>query len=162
MSVVRRRLSALLPVGAWLGVIALGSSDWGSNAHLTRWVIETLGRWFPALLAHTGAREGVTEALWGLRKPAHLIEYAVLALLTYRAASMLTDWPPRRRTVGALAFCAMVGGLDELHQSLAPSRTALPTDTLVDVLGGAGGLFLGALVGRGRDRRRQRARGEAG
>ncbi len=162
MSGVRRRLSALLPVGVWLGVIALGSSNWGSNAHVTRWVVERLGRWFPALLAHTGARAGVADALWGLRKPAHLIEYAVLALLTYRAAAMLTDWPPRRRAVGALAFCALVGGLDELHQSLDPSRTALPTDTLVDVLGGAGGLLVGALVGRWRDRRRQRPRAEAG
>lgn len=162
MSRAWRQLSALLPVGAWLGVIALGSSDWGSNAHVTRWVIERLGRWFPALLAHTGAREEVAEVLWGLRKPAHLLEYAVLALLTYRAASILTDWPPRRRAVGALAFCALVGGLDELHQSLHSSRTALPTDTLVDLLGGAGGLLLGALVGEWRDRRGQRSRGGAG
>lgn len=162
MSAWRRRLSALLPVGAWLGVIAVGSSDWGSNAHVTRWVIEQLGRWFPGLLAHRGVQVGVTEVLWGLRKPAHLFEYAVLALLTDRAAVMLTDWPRGRRVVGTLAFCALVGGVDELRQSLDPSRTALPTDTLVDVLGGAGGLLLGALVGRWRDRRRQRVHEEAG
>jgi VanZ family protein len=149
----RRRLAALLPVAAWLGVIALGSSDLGSNQHVTQWVIAHLARWFPGLAAHAAARHRVADALWGLRKPAHLFEYAILALLAYRAATMLTGWGRRRRVAASIAFCALVGGLDELHQSLDPARTALATDALVDVLGGVGGLLIGAVVRRWQDRR---------
>ncbi len=152
---MRRGLSALAPVAAWLGLIALWSSGVGAHDHITRWVIERLGGWFPGLWSDTAACAHLSNALWDLRKPAHLLEYAVLALLTYRAAAILTSASRRRLAVTAVVFCSLVGALDELHQSLDPIRTGLPTDALVDVLGAVLGLACGALVRRWRDTRRR-------
>ena len=95
-----RCLSALVPVAAWLGVIALGSSDVGSHSHVTHWVVDWLAQWFPFLHTDRTAHYRVSCALWDLRKPAHLLEYAVLALLAYRALRMLTGMPERGRVLG--------------------------------------------------------------
>ena len=152
-----RWASALVPPAAWLGVIALWSGDVGSHGHVTHWVITRLAHWFPGWLATSSSRETLSSALWDLRKPAHLLEYAVLALLAYRAATMLFGWSARRRVVVAVALCGLVGALDELHQSLNPARNALPTDALVDIVGGVGGLAVAGLVRRWREgHRRQR------
>lgn len=151
----RRELSALLPVVAWLGVIAVWSTSTGSRDCIYDWVIGTLSRWFPGLQYDPAACAQIGSVLGDMRKPAHLFEYAVLALLTYRALALLTSESRRFMIVATLAFSGLVGALDEYHQSFDPTRTGLPTDAFVDVLGAGIGLAVGALVGRWRRKRRR-------
>jgi VanZ family protein len=71
-----------------------------------------------------------------LRKAAHLTEYAILWLLTRRAAD--GTWPgvSRARTwPAALAFCLLYAASDEWHQTFIPSRAGRWSDVVIDSIG---------------------------
>ena len=93
-------------------------------------------------------------------KVVHLVEYAVLSALLFRA------WRGGRGVAAAFllaaAAAAALGCLDELYQSVIPSRTADPFDALADAVGafiGGGGAAAAALILGGR---RAAAAGGAG
>ena len=76
-----------------------------------------------------------------VRKSAHFIEYAVLAVLLCRA---LTD-PGARITRGvvlrAIALCTLYASADEFHQTFETDRTGSPWDVVVDTVGAAVATF---------------------
>ncbi|MFQ5398582.1 MAG: VanZ family protein [Anaerolineae bacterium] len=71
-----------------------------------------------------------------LKKGAHFLAYAWLALLAYRALSY-----GRHRVLWALFIVAAYAVSDEIHQSFVPGRHAMLADVLIDTLGGAAGLY---------------------
>ncbi len=75
-----------------------------------------------------------------LKYGAHFIEYAVLALLWYRAVYSRFPHP----IIQPLAFVivAIYALSDELHQTFVPGRSATWQDVAVDLLGGASALLL--------------------
>ena len=81
-----------------------------------------------------------------VRKSAHFSEYAVLALLSFRAA-LLTAASARIWTACwvALFFVATLAAADEIRQAFSAVRTGSPYDVLIDIAGGLVGL-LGVLV----------------
>ncbi|MGQ0645532.1 MAG: VanZ family protein [Elusimicrobiota bacterium] len=84
-----------------------------------------------------------------LRKAAHFIEYAVLALLVWRALAGSGSVPPRGIFWGAFGFCVLYAVSDEWHQGFVPGRVPSRLDVLLDSLGA-----LAAVVWkRGRGRR---------
>ncbi len=92
-----------------------------------------------------------------LRKTWHFIEYAILALLIYRAlrAGRAPLWQrPKVLWAGLAAFG--FGFLDEFFQSFVPGRTGSPFDWAVDTAGILTGLALLAAWAR---RRRSAANG---
>jgi hypothetical protein len=116
-----RTLKLWLPVVAWAGIILLASNDSLSSSSTSGWFERTfgfgLGFWPHAII----------------RKFGHLFEYALLAVLAYRATQRL----------GAAVFVAfLVAVLDESKQSfLTTTRTGSPWDVLLDTCGA----FLGTL-----------------
>jgi VanZ family protein len=130
----RDLLARWLPVVAWAIVISVLSSDSFSGEHTASFLKPVL-----ALLMPGAAPETIAAAHAALRKLAHVTEYAVLALLVFRALSR-----PARSVaaiaLAALAFCALYASLDELHQSFVPSRGASPVDVALDTFGAALGL----------------------
>ena len=70
-----------------------------------------------------------------LKYGAHFVEYAVLALLWYRAIYSRFPHPK----IQPLAFIIVVvyALSDEFHQSFVPGRSATWQDVAVDVIGGA-------------------------
>lgn len=72
-----------------------------------------------------------------IRKTAHFVEYAILALLSFRAA-WLTAPRAKIATAGwiALFFVATLAAADEIRQGLSSVRTGSPWDVLIDVAGG--------------------------
>ena len=70
-----------------------------------------------------------------LKKSAHVLEYTVLFLLTYKAVGQPGNW----RT--ALLFSLAYALSDEYHQSFVAGRTAKLTDIGFDALG----MYLGYL-----------------
>jgi VanZ family protein len=80
-----------------------------------------------------------------VRKCAHLTEYAVLALLLWRALRKPMKDNPRpwvwREARFALLIVALYAASDEFHQIFVPTRTAQVSDVFVDTAGGAGGLL---------------------
>jgi VanZ family protein len=76
-----------------------------------------------------------------VRKAAHVTEYAILGVLVMRA---LEDEHTSlaRLALRALPLCAGYAALDELHQTLVPTRTGAVLDVLLDSAGAAAGIGL--------------------
>ena len=75
-----------------------------------------------------------------LKYGAHFIEYAVLALLWYRA--IYSRFPHAIIQPLAFVIVAIYALSDELHQTFVPGRSATWQDVAVDLLGGASALLL--------------------
>jgi VanZ family protein len=128
-----------LPVLVWMAVIFTASSDSHSYEHSSRF-FEPLLRWlFPNM---SQAKVDVIHHIF--RKCAHLTEYAILALLLWRALHVSNNklpawsWP---KVGGTLLLVFLYAASDEFHQSFVPTRTPLFSDVLIDTAGGAIGLF---------------------
>jgi len=109
-------------------------------------------RWFNPQISD----EAIYRVQYGVRKAAHVCEYAMLALLVWRARRRPApgerrpwDW---REAGLAFAFAAVFALSDELHQALVPSREARLGDVLLDSLGAALGLLALRAYGRWRGR----------
>jgi VanZ family protein len=138
-----------LPVLIWLGVIFIGSSDLMSAEHTSRFLIPLL-RW----LRPDISPETLALIQFVMRKGAHVAEYAILALLLFRAVFRGANlkWSMSILCVNVWVVCVLVGALDEFHQSFVESRGASPWDVIID---GAGAI-LGLLIGNGLWRRKNR------
>ena len=79
------------------------------------------------------------------RKTGHLTEYALLALLFWRALHQPQKNQPRpwRWDEAGLAIAGvfLFAASDEFHQIFVPGRTALVSDVFIDTAGGASGLL---------------------
>lgn len=137
----RRIFFAWLIVLIWAGVIWQFGSDAYSLDRTSRF-LQPLINW---LLAGVDLATRYQIHGW-VRKSAHFIEYAILALLAFRAA-LLTAARHRIGTACwvALFLVATLAAADEFRQSLSTARTGSPYDVLIDVTGGVVGL-LGVLV----------------
>lgn len=139
MTKPRTFLKYWLPVLVWMALIFSASADTNSYRHSST-LFEPLLHWlFPQM------PQPQIETLHHLfRKCAHLTEYAVLALLLWRALHRPQKNQPRpwRWDEAGLAFALvfLYAASDELHQVFVPSRTALVSDVFIDASGGAAAL----------------------
>jgi VanZ family protein len=126
-----------LPVLIWMIFIFIGSTDFLSAEHTSRFIGPFL-RW----LAPDVSDATIGSVQLVIRKCAHLTEYAILAALLCRALR-------QSRHSGAFIIAAVYAALDEIHQSFVASRTASLGDVLIDCIGAIIGVFLfGALLRR--------------
>lgn len=136
----RAFLKYWLPALVWMAVIFSASSDTKSFARSSRILAPLLHWLFPQMPEDT-----VHLIVLFARKGAHLAEYAVLALLFWRALRRPVKNDPRpwnrREAARALALVCLYAASDEFHQIFVPARTAHVTDVLIDTAGGAAGLF---------------------
>ena len=114
-----------------MAIIFAGSTDLMSAEHTSRIIVPLLRWFFPTISPIT-----LVRAEFFLRKAAHVSEYAVLAVLLYRAF-VHTVFQSRRALSTALVLlsCAAYAASDEFHQSFVPSRTATLRDVLIDLCG---------------------------
>lgn len=136
-----------LPPLAWMGLIFFASADRQSYQHSSSLFVPLLHWLFPGMAA-----ENIDAIHHLFRKCGHLTEYAILALLFWRAIRQ-----PRRGDARpwrwdeaglSLSLVFLYAASDELHQVFVPLRTALVSDIVVDVSGGAIGLLLLWLSGK--------------
>ena len=73
-----------------------------------------------------------------IRKLGHVFEYAVLAVLLWRAFRRGTHWQANLSILFMIVSvaCSLFAITDEWHQSFVPSRTPSARDVLIDI-GGA-------------------------
>jgi VanZ family protein len=69
-----------------------------------------------------------------LKKSLHFGEYAVLALLAYRALGGVAS-PRRWPMLAAVAIAVLYATTDEFHQTLVPGRHPAFSDVLIDTAG---------------------------
>jgi VanZ family protein len=151
MAKLRTFLGYWLPVLIWMMLIFSASSDTHSYEH-SSWLVEPLLRWLFPHMPETQIH--LIHHL--LRKCAHLTEYAVLALLLWRALCQTVmnvagpwNWRVTRLT---LLLVALYAATDEFHQLFVFSRGAHVTDVLIDTVGGTTGMLALWLFGRWRKR----------
>lgn len=129
----RRRITAAwLLVVAWVGVIwILGGDDFSLQD-----TSQTMSAWLSWLIGDLDHRTRYRIYFFA-RKSAHFLEYAILALLTFRAA-LLTAPHHQLATAGwvALFLVATLATADEARQAFSTARTGSPIDVLIDLAGG--------------------------
>ncbi len=134
-----RFLKYWLPVLIWLGVIFIGSSDLMSAEHTSRIIVPFL-RWLKPDIAP----ETIALIQFSVRKAAHLAEYAVLAMLLWRAVVHGANLKTKMSILYVFVWitCVVVAAADEFHQSFVESRTASPWDVMIDSAGAIFGLVI--------------------
>ena len=116
-----------------MAIIFAGSTDLMSAEHTSRIIVPLLRWFFPTISPIT-----LVRVEFFLRKAAHVSEYAVLAVLFYRAFVHTVFQSRRALSAGiVLLSCAAYASSDEFHQSFVPSRTASLRDVMIDVCGAA-------------------------
>ncbi|MEI7534766.1 MAG: VanZ family protein [Verrucomicrobiae bacterium] len=149
MAKLRLLLKYWLPPLAWMCVIFSASGDAKSYQHsstlfepLLHWLFPQMPQTHVELIHHI------------FRKIGHLTEYALLALLLWRAIRQpqKTDRGSRRwrwdEAGLSLALVFLYAASDEFHQVFVATRTALVSDIFIDTSGGAIGLLLLWSIGR--------------
>ena len=147
MRLSRQAILDWLPLVVWMAVIFSASSDTGSAQHSSR-LFEPLMHWlFPRM-----AQPHVEEIHYLFRKCAHLSEFAILAVLVWRAIRHLSpkaQLPWRwSQALLSLLLVAFYAASDEYHQTFVPGRTGQVSDVFVDLCGAAIGLGLLWLAGK--------------
>ena len=114
-----------------MAIIFAGSTNLMSPEHTSRIIVPLLRWLFPTISPLT-----LVWVEFFLRKAAHVSEYAVLAVLLYRAFVHTLFQSRRALSAGiVLLSCAAYAATDEFHQSFVPSRTATLRDVMIDVCG---------------------------
>ena len=140
---LRDLLKYWLPPLVWMVLIFSASADTKSYQHSSS-LFEPFLHWlFPQM-----SQSNIDFIHHLFRKTGHLTEYALLALLLWRAIRQ-----PQKGDRGSrkwrwdeaglsLAIVFLYAASDELHQVFVSSRTALVSDVLIDTTGGVIGLLL--------------------
>lgn len=129
-----------LPVLVCSALIFGGSTDLLSTGRTSRF-IRPIVLWFKPDLSE----ETVGEIVTLVRKVGHLTEYAILAVLVWRALRKPVRNDPRPWSWRAGGLAIAIAGIyaitDEWHQSFVSSRFASGTDVLIDVIGSTFGIL---------------------
>jgi VanZ family protein len=138
-----------LPVLLWMAAIFAASSDSKSFEHSSRIIAPLLHWLFPQMSEDT-----VHLIVFIVRKCAHFAEYAVLALLLWRALRKpvkndLRPWNWREAGL-VLTIVLLYASSDEFHQIFVATRTPRIHDVVIDTLGGAAALLALWIFGRWR------------
>ena len=141
------------PVLFWIGLIWLASTQGFSSGNTSR-IIRPLLLWlFPDIAEPQIATVHVVT-----RKAAHFTEYAILAFLARRAfISSGRSFIQRNWFALSLVVVIVVAVLDELHQSIVPSRTGSIYDSAIDIAGGLTVLLLSWFGHRYQDAKARKA-----
>jgi VanZ family protein len=136
-----------LPVLIWMGVIFAASTDMGSTRHTSRFIGPFL-RWiYPAI-----SDDSIYGVQFAIRKTGHVTEYALLALLLWRAcrqASLKNPWNPRHARLAVIG-AGLYAISDEFHQSFVSTRQGSGWDVLLDTFGAAVAMVMLWAYGRWR------------
>ena len=108
-----------IPVILWAAVILVAATDTFSASRTRDWLDFLYGG------------EAPEAANFVVRKLAHVVEYAILGALSWRASG---------RASTALLVALAVAGTDEFRQSLSAQRTGTPWDVALDLVGAAAGV----------------------
>ena len=135
-----RILKYWLPVATWMTIIFLASTGLGTPHH-TSSIIEPILKWLMPWLT----QEQLDWVHFCVRKCSHALEYALLALLLWRAfcrEPKLAALPLRRRVILVILLSAFYASTDEFHQLFVSQREAAVHDVVLDTFGASAGLGL--------------------
>lgn len=129
----RAFLAYWLPAVFWMGVIFLMSTGLGAGENTSRILGPLLKFLFPEVSGETIAALRLV-----VRKFAHVVEYAILASLIWRALAQPQGLKqPWNWNVVAQTFviCLLYAASDEFHQTFVDGRVGTATDVMIDSIG---------------------------
>ena len=128
-----------------MGVIFFFSTDLFSGPQTSR-VIGPFLKWFMPDVSD----ETIRDIRLVIRKAAHVLEYAILSILSCRAlAQRAAPSPLPLAALGqAVLIAAAYAALDEWHQSLTAERSGSPLDVAIDSVGATVGAAFYAWLSR--------------
>jgi len=130
-----------LPVLAWMAMIFIASTRMLSADQTSRIIGPVLRFFFPDI-----EDAAIQSVQFAFRKAAHATEYAVLALLVWRARVKPSrgDHRPWSWNEAGIAFAVSLAYAisDEIHQNYVPSRQGMASDVVIDAAGAAAALLL--------------------
>jgi len=132
------RLKHWAPPIIWMSMIFWFSTDLFSADNTGSLLSNVVSFIYP------GATQELFDSIhFYVRKAGHLTEYAVLALLLFRAfrSGSQARWRPRWALTSVL-FAFLYASLDEYHQTFTRRRTGSVYDILIDTSGAAAALIL--------------------
>jgi VanZ family protein len=130
-------------VVAWVALVQIFASGSFSASETSRFIGPLLRWLFPDATA-----ELVAAAHFAIRKAAHLVEYAILALLALRAFRSNFDRPLAWLATASLALALAVAVVDESRQAALDNRTGALSDVALDTTGAASALALACAIRR--------------
>lgn len=150
------RLAVFTPALLWYALICFFSSQTGDeSSQLSNLVVENsidwMGDWGAIFRVDWDALQLLSFLV---RKCAHMGVFFVLTGLLLFALWRLGA-SPRARAGLSLGLCALLAGLDELHQTFVPGRDGKLPDVLIDLGGGMCFLLLWLLARHLRRRREE-------
>ena len=140
---MRKLIYYWLPVVVWAAIIIQATGRTFDAPHTSGWLAALLGNVAPRTLQVINV---------AIRKTAHLTEYAILTLLSFRAVREGRRGFALRWALIALAITVCVASTDELLQSFTPTRTSSVWDVVLDTFGGTIAM-IGAGLGMRREER---------
>ena len=140
-SILARRLRYATPMLLWMLIIFSLSTD-VSSAEKTRPAIGGLVRQLFPGLAQRLSLAMLERIDWNVRKAAHVSEYALLAILAYRAVTAGDPTFRNRNVILPFVISVLYAASDEYHQSFYASRGAKAADVTFDTFGVTLGLLL--------------------
>ena len=127
---VRKILIAMLII--WMVVVFLLSNQKGPDSSgLSRKV---------AMILCLGNEDAAANMEPVIRKVAHIVEYAIGAMIFYGILSTYQKFSLQVKIAITIAFIAAYAGTDELHQMFIDSRNGSWIDVGIDTAGGALGV----------------------
>jgi VanZ family protein len=133
---VRALAAAWLPLALWVGLIQSFAGDGFSEDSTSRFIGPLLHWLFPEADPET---RDLLHFL--IRKSCHVIEYGILALLSWRALARPIALRCKRRALWSLALVLAVATLDESRQATSELRGGAVSDVALDLAGGLLALF---------------------
>lgn len=127
----RYLLGHLLPWVLWMALIFTFSSQSGDQ--VGGWINALVRPFVPTIAMDSGLIK------FSVQKTAHFLEYAMLAVLAWRALRPLTA---RHATLLAFCLSLLYAASDEWHQAFVPGRGPSLRDVAIDGLGVVFGLTM--------------------
>lgn len=130
-----------LPVLGWLVVTFIGSTNVLSVEQTSPFIVSFLLWLKPGMTPQT-----IWVIVVFMRHCAHVGEYAVLALLMWRALRCGVNASMRMPALCGVVLlgCALFAASDEFHQRFVKSRTPSVRDVFLDIAGAGVGLLIAA------------------
>jgi len=115
----------------------------GSKDVLKYWLPPIL--WGLVIFSFSSLQVGSSnEIYWKdflFKKTAHIVEYAILAILLYRAM-IGSDMDKKKALIISIVVASLYGFTDEFHQSFTPGREPKIRDVAIDTLGSLTGVLI--------------------
>lgn len=127
-------------------VIFTASTSVGTPQHSSRFLRPLLQIFKPDI-----TDEQFEKVHYVVRKTGHFVEYAILAVLLWRALKTekwFSNLVPAAQFVALLLLCAFYASTDEFHQSFVKGREPAVHDVVLDSCGATFGLAVYGLVTR--------------